>query len=218
MIGAIAAHTRGTIETFEILNEPDNHQAYSGTAKDYATTLAYAYRAIRRANPLAKVLMGGLMGTYSMPWLREVLATPGLHAARKFDIANVHIRGTLASVARQVESWKRFFAGAGIDRPLWVTEHGYPSDPAYQRDPRYRSGEPSQARYLRASTRVMTDGGAAKVFVTLRDNLDGEYASEGIVGGTVFDPVPERPQIRRKPSFDAFRAVAMQAAALSSRS
>ena len=35
--------------------------------------------------------------------------------------------------------------------PLWVTEHGYPGDSAYQCDPRFRGGEAAQAAYLRRS-------------------------------------------------------------------
>jgi hypothetical protein len=205
LVGRLAAHTRGTIDTFEILNEPDGRWAYSGTPEDYAHTLSRSYDAIKRASPRARVLVGGAMGTYSIPWLERVFATPGADAAHKFDIANVHVRGTLASVGRQVKTWRRFFARHGIDRPLWVTEHGYPSDPSYQSDPNHRAGEASQAEYLVASTHIMRRGGVDRIFVTLRDNLSEEFASEGLIGGTVLDPPVANPQIRRKAAFRTFR-------------
>jgi hypothetical protein len=212
MVGELVAHTRGTIDTFEVLNEPDGPWAYSGTPEDYAETLALSYDAIKRANPRARVLMGGVMGTYSIPWLERLFAVRRFDAAGKFDVANVHVRGTLAGVNGEVKRWRRFFAGHGIRRPLWVTEHGYPSDPAFQRDPAHLDGEPGQARYLAASTRLMIDAGVAKVFVTQRDNLTGEFASEGILGGTVMDPPVEQPEVRRKPAFFAFRRLARRAA------
>lgn len=212
LVSAIVRRTKPYIDTFEVLNEPDGAWNYTGIAQDYAATLSHCYDAIKRANPRARVLMGGVMGPYSMPWVDQVFATPGMGAADKFDVANVHVRGTVAGAGGQVKRWSRFFAERGIHRPLWVTEHGYPSDPAYQRDPRFRHGERSQAGYLRASLRTLLRAGAARVFVTQRDNLDGEFASEGILGGTVFDPPLEAPEVRRKPAFGAFRRLALRAA------
>jgi hypothetical protein len=48
------------------------------------------------------------------------------------------------------------------------------------------------------------EAGVEQVFVTLRDNLDGEYASEGLVH---IDAGPDTPTTRR-PSFDAVRRLA----------
>jgi hypothetical protein len=72
--------------------------------------------------------------------------------------------------------------------PLWVTEHGYPGDSAYQCDPRFRGGEAAQAAYLRRSLPALSRAGAARVFVTLRDNLAGAWASEGLLGGPPCTP------------------------------
>jgi hypothetical protein len=213
MIEEIAAHTRDTIDTFEIGNEPDNPDHYLGSADDYATTLSFAYDGVKAGNPDARVVLGGVMGSYSMPFLKRVLEAPGANAANKFDVAAVHARGTLAGVQRQIRLWKRFFATRGINRPLWVTEHGYPSDPQYQRDRRYRRGEASQAAYLGASIRLLIGAGVEKVFVTGRDNLTGAYASEGLVAGRVSDPPPAEPEIRRKPAFATFAQLAQAGAA-----
>ena len=208
LVGQVAAHTRGAIDTFEILNEPDGDWAYSGTPRDYAHTLSESYAAVKRANPSARVLIGGVMGVQSIPWLEQVFATPNANAARKFDIANVHMRGKLATIDGHLRTWRRFFARHEIDAPLWVTEHGYPSDPAYQYDPGHRGGEAAQASYLVASTRILLEGGVDRVFITLRDNLGGEFASEGLIGGSVLDPPVDNPQVRRKPAFRAFRRMA----------
>ena len=57
--GLIAAHTRGVIDDFEIINEPDGSWSFLGTPHQYAETLAASYTAIHAANPLAHVVLGG---------------------------------------------------------------------------------------------------------------------------------------------------------------
>src|SRR6202012_5675813 len=88
------------------------------------------------------------------------------------------------------------------------TEHGYPSDPAYQYDPGYTGSESAQAAYLEASLPTLIDAGAAAVFVTERDNLTGPFASEGVLGGDVADPPPADPQIVARPAFAVVQATA----------
>src|SRR5205085_7986689 len=112
------------------------------------------------------------------PWLAQVFAAAGPDAAHAFDIANIHERDPLDVLAGDIGSWKRFLTGYGFSRPLWVTEHGYPSDPAFQYDAAYAAGPDSQAAFLRASVPTLIDAGASEVFVTQRDNLSGEFASE----------------------------------------
>jgi hypothetical protein len=103
--------------------------------EQYAGMLATAYDAIHAANPQARVALGGMMSLGHQAWLSQVFATRGYNAARKFDIANVHIRGLESSLAGQTKAWHGFFARYGeANKPLWITETGYPSDPAYQFD------------------------------------------------------------------------------------
>src|SRR5205823_11545803 len=61
--GAIAAHTRGVIDDFEIVNEPDGRWAFLGTPGDYAAMVSSSYDAIHSADPDARVALGGLMST-----------------------------------------------------------------------------------------------------------------------------------------------------------
>ncbi|MGO9959389.1 MAG: glycosyl hydrolase, partial [Solirubrobacteraceae bacterium] len=208
MIGQIVAHATSVIGDWEIWNEPDNGEFFTGTPQQYAQMLGAAYATIKAVDPNAEVLLGGISGTTGMSWLTQVFSTSGTDAAQDFDIANVHERNRLDALAGDIEAWKSFLAGYGFTGPLWVTEHGYPSDPAYQYDPAFSGGEASQAAYLSASIPTLIDAGAAEVFVTERDNLTGQYASEGLLGGGVSDPPPADPLVIEKPAYLAVQTLA----------
>ncbi|MGZ4299001.1 MAG: choice-of-anchor D domain-containing protein [Solirubrobacteraceae bacterium] len=208
VISQIVAHADPVIHDWEVWNEPDTAAFFDGTPQQYAFMLQTAHDAITAVDPADDVLLGGISGPAGTGWLGQVLATPGADAAHAFDTANVHERGDLWSLATDLASWRQFFAAAGFTGPLWVTEHGYPSDPAYQYDPGYTGGEAAQAAYLAASIPTLVDAGAAEVLVTERDNLTGPFASEGVLGGEVQDPPVADPQIVAKPSFSVVGAMA----------
>jgi hypothetical protein len=215
LVGAIAAHARGYIDDYELINEPDGSWAWTGTPQQYAWMLSDVYQAVHEADTGASVMFGGLMANDG--WIQQVVATPGAAAARSFDIANVHIRDLESRLAPDLESWRALFASYGFHGPVWVTEHGYPSDPAYQYDPSYQgttpeSGLAQQAAYLQASVPALVKAGAAKVFVTERDNLTGQSASEGVLSGQVSDPIANQASytIVRKPAFFVLQELAAQ--------
>jgi hypothetical protein len=207
----VAEHAAGSIDHWEILNEPDARWAFEGGPEDYARMLSAAYDGIKARAPEAQVVMGGVERPWEHAWIERVLATPGADAARKFDVAAVHLRlrvpGPAANLARPLRGWRELLARHGFTGPVWVTEHGYPADPAFQRDPAFDDGEGSQAAFLRESIRLLADAGAAQVFVTLRDNLWGEYLSEGIVH--IDESGPDHAADRR-PAFAVVREVGAQ--------
>jgi hypothetical protein len=207
MISQIVAHSDAVIHDWEIWSEPDDGQYFTGTPQQYARMLRAAHDAIKAIDPQANVLLGGVSSAAAMSWLGQVFATPDAGAAGAFEIANIHERGWLDGLAGDVAAWKKFFADYGFNGPLWVTEHGYPSDPAYQYDPSFDLGQPSQAAFLTASIPTLLDAGASEVFVTERDNLGGQFASEGLLGGDVVDPPVADPQVIEKPAYGAVAAL-----------
>jgi hypothetical protein len=202
----VVEHAGDAIDHWEVLNEPDGDWAFAGTAEDYARILSAAYDAIKARRPDAKVVLGGLMRPHEPEWLQRVFDTPGADTVHKFDIANVHLRGPVDAVVRRYGEVRSWLAERGFTGPLWVTEHGYAADPAFQTDRAYAGGDPSQAAYLTQSLLGLGEAGAPEVFVTLHDGgLDGEYATEGLeriddTGGGDY-------AITRRPSFDAVRRV-----------
>jgi hypothetical protein len=208
VIAQIVRRADPVIRDWEVWNEPDNGDFFDGTPQQYAVMLRTAHDAIKSVDPAEDVLLGGVSGVTAEGWLARVFATSGADAVHAFDIANLHERGDLWQLAPDVAGFRHFLAGQGFAGPLWVTEHGYPSDPQYQYDPGYTGSEWAQAAYLEASLPTLVDAGAAMVFVTERDNLSGPSASEGVLGGDVADPPPADPQITPKPAFDVVRAAA----------
>ena len=208
VISQIAARADPAIRDWEVWNEPDTTQFFDGTPQQYALMLRTAHDAIKSVDPADNVLLGGVSSVAATGWLAQVFATPGADAIHAFDIANLHERGDLWQLAPDVAGFRQFLATQGFDGPLWITEHGYPSDPQYQYDPGYTGGAAAQASFLEASVPTLIDAGAAEVFVTERDNLSGPFASEGVLGGDVADPPPANPQIVIKPAFGVVQAIA----------
>ncbi len=208
VIGQIVRHAVSVIHDWEIWNEPDSEQFFAGTPQQYAGMLRAAHDAIKQADPQANVLLGGISNPAGMSWLDQVLATPGMNAVNAFDTANVHERSSLDALLTDVVSWRWFLIAHGFHGQLWVSEHGYPGDPSYQYDAAYNSGLDSQAAYLTASIPTLIEAGASKVFVTERDNLSGQFASEGVLAGGAFDPAPSGQVLGERPAFAAVRAIA----------
>ena len=202
--GEVVEHAGSAIDHWEVLNEPDGDWAFAGTAEDYARILSATYDAIKERRPDAKVVLGGLMRPHEPEWLQHVFDTPGADALHKFDIANVHLRGPVDAIVRRYGQFRSWLAERGFTGPLWVTEHGYAADPAFQTDPAYRGGDAAQAAYLTQTLVGLGEAGAPQVFVTLHDGgLDGEYATEGL------ERIDETPggdyPVTRRESFAAVR-------------
>ena len=167
---AVMEHAGHGVLAWEFWNEPDLSYMFLGTPEQYGRAL----RAIsQRAGGRFRITNGGVAGLRTgLPFLRRAIAAGAL-----FAIGNIHLRGT--QLRRRALAASRFFGR----RPLWVTEHGYPSRP----DPQ------AQLRYLRYSIPALRAGGADQIFVTLRDvdefGPDSPFASEGILGKPAWDLV-----------------------------
>ena len=141
VIAQIVRRADPVIRDWEVWNEPDNGEFFDGTPQQYAGMLRTAHDAIKSVDPADDVLLGGISGVMAEGWLAQVFAASGADAVHAFDVANLHERGDLWQLAPDVAGFRHFLATQGFAGPLWVTEHGYPSDPQYQYDPAYTGGE-----------------------------------------------------------------------------
>jgi hypothetical protein len=140
----VALHYRGKIDVWEIWNEQDVDITFKcngcDTARIYADMLAGSYAAIKRANPRATVLIGGLSihdyNNNGMAFLDRVVAASG--GRLNFDILSIHPympdrppestdpRTIVQNFQYRLDmtlKWLRDH-NAG-NKEIWITEHGY---------------------------------------------------------------------------------------------
>jgi hypothetical protein len=127
LMGLLAARYRGRIGSWEIWNEPDNRDYWLGTAADYATLLAAGSAAVRRANPRAEVVSGGLAG--HVAFLRELFDEHD--AAARVDVVNLHAYyetwnpSPLEELPRYLDDVSAIVARHGGHQAIWLAEVGY---------------------------------------------------------------------------------------------
>lgn len=204
----VAARYRGTIDHIQIWNEPDGDWAFRGTPRDYARLLSASYDAIKARSPTTQVVLGPTMryDAIGTGWLDAVFRAAGYNAAAKFDIASMHLRGPIGRIVKAMGERQAFLRAWGRTVPMWVTEHGYSADPAWQNDPAFRGGEQAQAAYLGRSMPALADAGADQVFVTLHDGGEDQYAAEGLMAVAKHVPGTQWPiELARKPAWYAVR-------------
>lgn len=175
------------IRYWEVWNEPDLRFFWGGTPGQFAELLAVAAREIRKVDPKAKVLIGGLaLGGSAQArdanFFREVLEDPRHPAAKSFDIANFHHYGTQETARKRMAHVRAELRRVGAGRkPVWVTEAGGGSDPERAWGPRWRGPE-GQALYLRELLPYLLSLGVRKVFwFTIADDpRDRSFGSFGL--------------------------------------
>ena len=146
-VEATARHFAGRVDTWEIWNEPNVGYRFWKPREDgaeYARLLAAAYPAVKRGNPSATVLLGGLFYHYegivtdAITFLSDAFTSdPDL--GRWFDVLALHPYahyppqatpeqddGREQPVGQMVARLRAELAYYGAPRPVWVTEYGWP--------------------------------------------------------------------------------------------
>ncbi len=128
-VTATVGRYRDSVAVWEIWNEPDTEQYWRGNARLYAGLLHQTAALIRRADPDAIVISGGVGDIGGgMPFLEEIGAAGGLQA---LDGIGLHpyldYRALLGGAYRErdIERLRAFQARFG--RPFWITEFGFSS-------------------------------------------------------------------------------------------
>ncbi|MGY4707351.1 hypothetical protein ACVNPS_06305 [Candidatus Bipolaricaulota sp. J31] len=111
------------IKYWEVANEPEMQEPplvfFQGTPEDYLELLEVTYRAIKEADPEAKVVQGGMAGMegFMVEFWEPILAAGG---GEYFDIANIHSIDHGEHL--NLPQFKAFLSAHGIEKPIWVTE------------------------------------------------------------------------------------------------
>jgi hypothetical protein len=130
----LADRYRGRVGAYEVWNEPNSGDFFTGDASTYAGLLQAAFPAFRAGDPEARVVLGG--PSYNdTAWLQQVYAAG---AGGSFDVLATHpylgpsdappetpddgSPWTLLHVARVQQLMRAYGDGA---KPIWFTEFGW---------------------------------------------------------------------------------------------
>lgn len=125
-VRAVAEHYKGKIRAYEIWNEQDGgFWRPSPNAAQYVPLLKIAHEEIKRADPGATVIVGGLCG-WNSDYMRDIYHHGGKGF---FDAVAVHPYGwgpdANPGTAAQFAEFKNVLAENGdTDKKLWLTEFG----------------------------------------------------------------------------------------------
>lgn len=126
---AIMTHYRGRFPVVEIWNEANLNNFFIGADPAlYAKTLQVSYEAVKAADPSVRVAFTGTAGI-PIDWIRKAFESG---AGRFFDIMNVHPythpRAPEGEMDVRLEALGKLMAEFGLsDKPIWITEIGWPT-------------------------------------------------------------------------------------------
>lgn len=128
-VSEVATRYKGRISAYEIWNEPNLSQYWTGTPAQMATLATAAYAAIKAADPAAVVVSPSLSARTggSSTWLQQFLAAGG---KRTFDVEGLHVYPYPGQTPEQafalVDQQRQVLQQAGLSKvPIWDTEIGY---------------------------------------------------------------------------------------------
>lgn len=122
------SHFKGRVKYWEVINEHDlfltKKYGAEGGGKIYGELLKIAYNAIKKANPDAVVVYGGLAGVPE----KYVEASLKVGGTSYFDIMNYHTYCAPAScepvLSKRTKYLKDIMKKYGGEKPIWITEIG----------------------------------------------------------------------------------------------
>ncbi len=210
------APARLPIRSWQVWNEPNFTLFWRPRPQPaaYARLLAVSARAIRGADPGARIVTAGVapVGAGFLPWtfLRRLYAVPGVKAS--FDEVAVHpYSARLDNTRAQVELERRIMVAAGDARtPLLVSELGVASQGEVASA--FVQGEAGQASYLRQAFAMLVAHRrqwhlAGVDWFTWRDQPGADPHCSFCQGAGLFDVAG-----RAKPAWGAYRAAVRAAA------
>ena len=138
--------------------------------------LKYNYRWIKQADPQAKVLLPGLLGTCcsypmsnSFTWLRNLLNIGG---GNYFDIMNYHDYNAWWTLPAHYDSVKNILTQNGLNKPIWVTETAVSSVNTSPITPAYSSVDQQAADVWRRLCLLWAKGAEVVFWHTGWSNAD----------------------------------------------
>ena len=150
-VETVVSRHAGRVHLYEIWNEPNLPDFYSGDVAGMLQLCRAAYAIVKRVDPTARVISPSATGAAGVAWLDRFLAAGG---AGCFDVVGFHLyvghsapEAIVPLVARVQDVMRAHGVG---DRPLWNTESGW----------YVQRARPAPGGKQRASALSETDAGA----------------------------------------------------------
>jgi polysaccharide biosynthesis protein PslG len=136
----LASEFRGRVSAYEVWNEPDSRDFFTGSVDQYAALLRAAHTAVKSTDPDAQVVLGGPIHN-NTNWLRSVYRAG---AGGFFDVLATHpymgpadlppetpdLRDDNSYLLTHVAAVHELMVAHGDgDKPIWFTEFGWSSHP-----------------------------------------------------------------------------------------
>lgn len=160
-MGWLGQHLRGRVQAYELWNEPNLAEFWTGTTEQFVTLTHAGYAALQRVDPGPPVVLGGV--SYNdTAWLDRAYAA-GLGGS--FDVMSTHpymapsdqgpevqdVTGTNKYLLTHVAAVRDLMVRRGDgDKPIWFTEFGWSSHANTGAEGNWERGvtEAQQADYL----------------------------------------------------------------------
>lgn len=131
----VATHYRGKVRYYDLWNEWDTHtgRTQPGSPEDYVAFARVVYAAIKRADPQAIVLSGGISDSaLTSPWFDRFLEARGL---QYIDALSIHPynwnwrndRSPRAAISLVDDIHRKAVATVNRSVDVYITEMGYPT-------------------------------------------------------------------------------------------
>jgi hypothetical protein len=125
-VKTVGTRYKGRIHAYEIWNEPNLKEFWSGTTDQLLALTREAHNIIKSVDPAAVIVSPSATGAHGIPWLSEFLSKGG---GRFVDVIGYHFYVTPnppEEMVPLVQAVKQIMANQSVDdKPLWDTESGW---------------------------------------------------------------------------------------------
>jgi hypothetical protein len=130
-VASLVAHCAGKVTYWQCNNEPSNAGLWTGGPEAYAAQAVAFARAVRSADPGARLVLGGcgfdVLSAPSDSEARRFFHTVLDQAPDAFDLFAVHLYDEPAKVPAHIETVRAMMRAHGDERPVVVGEYGGPT-------------------------------------------------------------------------------------------
>ena len=131
----LVKHCKGKIKLWQNDSEPNNPVYWNDTPEDFIAQMKIFYRAVKDADPKAKVVMGGYDGLFNPPGMPEIPGQKyGLSFFRKaikeaaayFDIFDIRLYANPYTIQGRVAYFRKQLTDSAHGQPIICTEYNGP--------------------------------------------------------------------------------------------